>query len=57
MLNNAEWLDGLNYLDFLRDIGRHFSVNRMLLREREVAAGPRTVAVVPRIQLHDPAGL
>jgi tyrosyl-tRNA synthetase len=30
MLNNAEWLDGLNYLDFLRDIGRHFSINRML---------------------------
>ena len=30
MLNNAEWLDGLNYLDFLRDIGKHFSVNRML---------------------------
>ena len=30
MPNNAEWLDGLNYLDFLRDIGRHFSVNRML---------------------------
>ncbi|MFD3189684.1 tyrosine--tRNA ligase [Sedimentitalea sp. HM32M-2] len=30
MLNNAEWLDNLNYLDFLRDIGRHFSVNRML---------------------------
>ncbi|NOD83148.1 tyrosine--tRNA ligase [Ruegeria sp. HKCCD6119] len=30
MLNNAEWLDSLNYLDFLRDIGRHFSVNRML---------------------------
>ncbi|MEM8554733.1 MAG: tyrosine--tRNA ligase [Pseudomonadota bacterium] len=30
MLNNAEWLDALNYLDFLRDIGRHFSVNRML---------------------------
>jgi len=30
MLNNAEWLDGLNYLSFLRDIGRHFSVNRML---------------------------
>ncbi len=30
MVNNAEWLDGLNYLDFLRDIGRHFSVNRML---------------------------
>lgn len=30
MLNNAEWLDQLNYLEFLRDIGRHFSVNRML---------------------------
>jgi tyrosyl-tRNA synthetase len=30
MLNNAEWLDDLNYLEFLRDIGRHFSVNRML---------------------------
>ncbi|MDO5631585.1 MAG: tyrosine--tRNA ligase [Paracoccus sp. (in: a-proteobacteria)] len=30
MLNNADWLVGLNYLDFLRDIGRHFSVNRML---------------------------
>ena len=30
MLDNAEWLDGLNYLEFLRDIGRHFSVNRML---------------------------
>jgi tyrosyl-tRNA synthetase len=30
MLNNAEWLAGLNYIDFLRDIGRHFSVNRML---------------------------
>ena len=30
MVNNAEWLDSLNYLDFLRDIGRHFSINRML---------------------------
>ncbi|TBX16469.1 tyrosine--tRNA ligase [Nioella sediminis] len=30
MLNNDEWLADLNYLDFLRDIGRHFSVNRML---------------------------
>jgi len=33
MINNAEWLDGLNYLDFLRDIGRHFSINRMLAFE------------------------
>ncbi|NBZ88724.1 tyrosine--tRNA ligase [Stagnihabitans tardus] len=30
MVNNAEWLDGLNYIGFLRDIGRYFSVNRML---------------------------
>ncbi|UAJ08650.1 tyrosine--tRNA ligase [Glacieibacterium megasporae] len=30
MLNNADWLDGLAYIPFLRDIGRHFSVNRML---------------------------
>jgi tyrosyl-tRNA synthetase len=28
--NNKEWLADLNYIDFLRDIGRHFSVNRML---------------------------
>lgn len=33
MLNNADWLAGLNYIDFLRDIGRHFSVNRMLTAE------------------------
>jgi len=30
MVNNADWLAGLNYLEFLRDVGRHFSVNRML---------------------------
>ncbi len=30
MVNNADWLDELNYIDFLRDYGRHFSVNRML---------------------------
>jgi tyrosyl-tRNA synthetase len=33
MLDNALWLDALNHLDFLRDIGRHFSVNRMLAFE------------------------
>ncbi len=33
MVNNAEWLTKLNYIDFLRDIGRHFSVNRMLTAE------------------------
>jgi tyrosyl-tRNA synthetase len=30
MINNADWLRPLNYLEFLRDVGRHFSVNRML---------------------------
>ena len=30
LVNNADWLDKLNYIDFLRDYGRHFSVNRML---------------------------
>jgi tyrosyl-tRNA synthetase len=30
MVNNADWLNELNYIDFLRDYGRHFSVNRML---------------------------
>jgi tyrosyl-tRNA synthetase len=30
MVNNADWLDHLNYIDFLRDYGRHFTINRML---------------------------
>jgi len=30
MVDNAEWLNALKYIDFLRDYGRHFSVNRML---------------------------
>ena len=30
MVNNADWLMKLNYVEFLRDVGRHFSVNRML---------------------------
>jgi tyrosyl-tRNA synthetase len=33
LLDNAEWLAPLNYIEFLRDIGRHFSVNRMLTFE------------------------
>ncbi|MBP2634117.1 MAG: tyrS [Firmicutes bacterium] len=33
MLNNADWLLGLNYVQFLRDVGVHFSVNRMLTAE------------------------
>lgn len=33
LVNNAEWLTKLHYISFLRDIGRHFSVNRMLTAE------------------------
>jgi len=33
MVNNADWLRPLNYIEFLRDIGRHFSVNKMLTAE------------------------
>lgn len=33
MLNNADWLRKLNYIDFLREVGAHFSVNRMLTAE------------------------
>lgn len=33
MVNNADWLDGLNYIRFIRDIGAHFSVNQMLTAE------------------------
>ena len=33
LLNNADWLTELKYIEFLRDIGRHFSVNRMLAAE------------------------
>ena len=33
MVNNADWLLNLNYIDFLREIGAHFSVNRMLTAE------------------------
>jgi tyrosyl-tRNA synthetase len=33
LVNNAEWLDKLNYIDFLRDYGKYFSVNRMLTQD------------------------
>ena len=42
VVNNADWLPELRYVDFLRDVGRHFSVNRMLSFEtyrRRLAAG------------------
>lgn len=33
VMNNADWLDGLNYIDMLRMVGRHFTINRMLTFE------------------------
>ena len=45
VLNNADWLLDLNYIEFLRDVGRHFSVNRMLAAESV------------RLRLASPAGL
>ena len=33
MLDNAEWLTALKYIEFLRDVGRHFTVNRMLSKD------------------------
>ena len=33
MVNNADWLMDLNYIDVLREVGAHFSVNRMLTAE------------------------
>jgi tyrosyl-tRNA synthetase len=30
VVNNADWLDGLRYIDFLREVGKHFTINRML---------------------------
>ena len=44
MLNNDDWLSELNYLDFLRDTGKHFSINRMLSFE----------SVKSRLQKNDP---
>jgi len=33
IINNAEWLDKINYIEFLRDIGKHFTINRMISME------------------------
>ena len=39
MVDNAEWLTKLNYIEFLRDVGRHFSVNRMLSLDQRASCG------------------
>ena len=58
MVNNADWLDELRYIPLLRDIGRHFSVNRMLTQDSVKLRLERDQPLsLPRIQLPDPAGL
>ena len=58
MVNNADWLDELRYIPFLRDVGRHFSVNRMLTLDSVRLRLERDQPLsLPRIQLPDPAGL
>ena len=58
MVNNADWLDTLNYIDFLRDYGRHFSVNRMLTYDSVKLRLEREQPLeLHRVQLHGAAGL
>ena len=58
MLDNAEWLTKLNYIEMLRDVGRHFSVNRMLtLDSVKTAARARPGDELHRVQLPGAAGL
>jgi tyrosyl-tRNA synthetase len=53
LLNNADWLTQLNYIEFLRDIGRHFSVNKMLA----AMSDPPGKSQFLRVQLFAAAGL
>ena len=58
MVDNADWLDRLDYIPFLRDVGRHFTVNRMLtLDSVKLRLEREQPLTLPRIQLHDHAGL
>jgi tyrosyl-tRNA synthetase len=58
MLNNADWLLGLGYIEFLRDVGRHFSVNQLLqhetYRERMSGEGLNFIELnYPLLQAYD----
>ena len=58
MVNNADWLDDLAYIPFLRDYRPPFlDQPHADLRQRQAAARARAAADLPRVQLHDPAGL
>ena len=56
MVNNADWLLDLNYVEVLREVGAHFSVNRMLTA-RVLQAENGKGLKFPGIQLHDHAGV
>ena len=58
LCDNDEWLDELGYIPFLREYGRHFSVNRMLSFDSvRLRLDREQTAVIPGIQLHDSPGL
>ena len=56
MVNNADWLLDLNYVDVLREVGAHFSVNRMLTAECYKQRMEQRLKL-PGVQLHDHAEL
>ena len=58
MLDNAEWLTRLNWIEMLRDVGKHFSVNRMLTMDSvQAPARARAGDELHRVQLHGLPGL
>ena len=58
LVNNAEWLDELKYIPFLRDIGKHFTINRLMAFESVKSRLDREQAAeLHRVQLHAAAGL
>ncbi len=56
LVNNADWLRGLRLLDFLRDTGKHFTVNYMLQKD-SVKSRMETRDLVHRVHLHAGAGV
>ena len=57
LVNNADWLLQLKYIEFLRDIGRHFSVNEMLAAETYKLRLETTGPELRRVQLPDRPGV
>ncbi len=59
LVDNADWTAPVSFLEFLRDIGKHFSVNQMMGKEsvRGPDGGPRKRHQLHGIQLHAAAGV